>query len=87
MEAYLWRQSCKEFTFISASLLLPILTVLGLDLNLKMLFFFFAFRAALAAYGGSKARGPIGAVASSHSHAGSEPSRQPTAQLKAMPDP
>ena len=43
-------------------------------------FFFFVFclfRAALAAYGGSQARGPIGATAAglphSHSNTGSEP--------------
>ena len=47
--------------------------------------------AALAAYGGSQARGPIGAVATglrqSHSNAGSEPRLQPTPQLTATPDP
>ena len=46
-------------------------------------------RAAPAAYGGSQARGPIGAVAASlrqsHSNVGSEPRLQP--QLTAMPDP
>ena len=46
--------------------------------------------AAPAAYGGSQARGPIGAVATglrqSHSNAGSEPRLQPTPQLTAMPD-
>ena len=46
--------------------------------------------AALAAYGGSQARGPIGAVATglrqSHSNAGSEPCLQPTPQLTATPD-
>ena len=46
--------------------------------------------AAPAAYGGSQARGPIGAVATglrqSHSNAGSEPSLQPTPQLTATPD-
>ena len=45
--------------------------------------------AAPAAYGGSQARGRIGAVATSlrqsHSNAGSEP-RMPTPQLTAMPD-
>ena len=45
----------------------------------------------LMAYGGSQARGRIGAVAAglhpSHSNAGSEPSLQPTPQLTAMPDP
>ena len=48
-------------------------------------------RAAPTAYGGSQARGPIGAVAAgldhSHSNMGSKPHRQPTPQLMAMPDP
>ena len=48
----------------------------------------FAFSgAAPAAYGGSQASGPIGAVATSlrhsHSNAGSEPNPQPTPQLLA----
>jgi len=46
--------------------------------------------AALAAYGGSQARGLIGAVAASlhqsHSNAGPEPRLQPTPQLMATPD-
>ena len=46
--------------------------------------------AAPAAYGGSQARGRIGAVATglhqSHSNAGSEPCLQPTPQLTATPD-
>ena len=55
-------------------------------------FLFFVFsRAALTAYGGSQARGLIGAVAiglhQSHSNEGSEPHLPPTPQLKAMPDP
>jgi len=58
------------------------------------LFFFFGFLAiswaAAAAYGGSQARGLIGAVATglrqSHSNAGSELSLQPTPQLTATPD-
>ena len=49
------------------------------------------FRTAPAAYGGSQARGPIGAVATglsqSHSNAGSEPCLGPTPQLTATPDP
>ena len=57
--------------------------------------FFFVFLLFLwaipAAYGGSQARGLIGAVATglrqSHSNAGSEPHLQPTPQLKATPDP
>ena len=53
---------------------------------------FFAFsRAAPAAYGGSQARGLIGAVATglrqSHSNTGSEPRLRPTPQLTATPDP
>jgi len=56
--------------------------------------FFFVFLlflwAAPAAYGGSQARGRIGAVATglrqSHSNAGSEPRLQPTPQLTATPD-
>ena len=47
--------------------------------------------AALAAYGGSQARSPIGAVATSlcqsPSNSGSEPQLQPTPQITAMPDP
>ena len=49
------------------------------------------FSAAFLAYGGSQARGRIGAVAAglchSHSNAGSEPCLQPTPQLRATPDP
>ena len=48
-------------------------------------------RAAPMAYGGSQARGLIGAVATSrchsHSNVGSEPCLQPTPQLTAMLDP
>ena len=54
-------------------------------------FFFFHFRAAPTAYGGSQARGLIQAVASglcrSHSNARSEPCLQPTPQLTATPGP
>ena len=56
------------------------------------LFVFCPFRAtSAAAYGGSQARGRIGAVAASHSHshsnARSEPCLRPTLQLTAAPDP
>jgi len=65
-----------------------------------ILFFFFFFClfvvvvaiswAAPAAYGGSQARGQIGAVATglrqSHSNVGSKPRLQPTPQLTATPD-
>ena len=56
-------------------------------------FFFFLFRASPAAYGGSQARGPIGAAATGlhHSHSNSntrsELHLRPTPQLMAMPDP
>ena len=54
-------------------------------------FIFLSFRAALAAYGGSQAKGQIGPVAAglrhSHSNAGSEPHLWPTPQLTATPDP
>ena len=56
-------------------------------------FFFFLFAiswAAPSAYGGSQARGLIGAVATrlrhGHSNAGSEPHLQPTPQLTATLD-
>ena len=55
------------------------------------LFIYLLFRAASSAYGGSQARGRIGAVAAglghSHSIAGSEPLLRPTPQLMATPDP
>ena len=62
----------------------------------ELYFFFFFFGlfaiswAAPAAYGGSPARGRIGAVATglrkSHSNEGSEPNLRPTPQLTATPD-
>ena len=56
-----------------------------------IIFKFLTFRAIPTAYGGSQARGLIGAVATglhhSHSNVGSEPSLQPTPQLTATPDP
>ena len=60
---------------------------------LMISFFFLSFfvRAAPTAYGGSQARGRIGATAAglylSHSNAGSELHLQPTPQLMAVPDP
>ena len=54
------------------------------------IFFFFFLRAAPAAYGGSQARGQIGAIAvglcQSHSKARSELHLQPTPQLMATMD-
>ena len=69
---------------------LGILKVLGaLARSLSFLFLF--FRAAPAAYGSSRARGLIGAIAAglrhSHSNARSKPSLLPTPQLTATPDP
>ena len=56
-----------------------------------VLFIYLLFRAALAAYGGSQARGQIRAIAAglhhSHSNAGSEPRLRPAPQLTATPDP
>ena len=68
--------------------------MLGL-LKVQSFFFFFSsfvlFRAIPVAYGGSQARGLIGAVAAdlrqSHSNARSEPCLRPTLQLTAMLDP
>ena len=58
--------------------------------NFFFVFFFAISWAAPTAYGGSQARGLIGAVATglrqSHSNAGSEPCLQPTPQLTATPD-
>ena len=57
---------------------------------LSFLFFFF-FRTTPSAYGGSQARGRIGATAAglhhSHSNARPEPCLQPTPQLVAMLNP
>ena len=54
-------------------------------------FFLFLFRATPAAYGGSQARGLIGATAAglhhSRSNVRSEPRLGPTPQLRAMQDP
>ena len=75
----------------------------GFPWNISFFFFFFFVfclfvvvaiswaAPAPAAYGGSQARGPIGAVATglrqSHSNAGSEPHLQPTPQLTATLEP
>ena len=61
----------------------------------RVFFFFFClfvfFRAAPAAYGGTQARGGIGAVATvlrqSYRNSGSEPCLQPTPQLTTTWDP
>jgi len=73
-----------------------VLNLLSYSCPLAFVFFFFFFflvfsRAAFAAYGGSQARGLIGAIAASlyhsHSHVGSELPLRPTPQLMATPDP
>ena len=60
-------------------------------LSLKLFFFLSFSRAVPAAYGGSQARGLIGAGATglrqSHSSTESEPCLRPTPQLRATPDP
>ena len=63
-----------------------------MELFIFIFFCLFAISWATAsAYGGSQARGPFRAVATSlhqsHSNAGSEQRLQPTPQLMAMPDP
>ena len=64
----------------------------GLKSSFFIFFFVFClFRATPAAYGGSQARGPIGAVAAglyhSYSNEVSEVCPRPTPQLMAVPDP
>ena len=73
---------------LSLSRLLSIFLFVGEFFLVFLFFFFFCLFAiswaAPTAYGGSQARGPIGAVATglhqSHSNAGSEPRLQPTTQ-------
>ena len=73
----------------------PIFYIKHIHCQNNSFFFFCAFLPFLgplpAAYGGSQARGLIGAVAAalrhSHSNAGSKPSLQPTPQLMAIRDP
>ena len=75
--------------FLFSLFLTPKIVLVGL-------FFFFFFFWAIswatsAAYGGSQARGPVGAVAfglcQSHSNMGSKLRLQPIPQLTATPDP
>ena len=60
-------------------------------LRFRVLFFFGFSRATSEPYGGSQARGLIGAVATglrqNDSNAGSEPHLRPAPQLTATPDP
>ena len=63
----------------------------GLSNDFFLFYFFYFFRAAPSAYGGSHARGLVGATAAGlhhvHSNARSEPHLRPTPQLMATPDP
>ena len=56
---------------------------------MPIIYSFCLFRATPAAHGGSKARGPIGAVAAGHSHSngGFKPHLPPTSQLTVTADP
>ena len=69
----LWLSSAISFLLLSLCRIFVVVVVVIVVL---------LFRAALAAYGGSQARGRIGATAAglnhSHSNAGSEPHLQPT---------
>ena len=79
------------FCFQGSSPLSRVSVLHSFFFNLFLFFSFLVFRATPAAYGGSQARGQIGAVAAglhhSHSHARSELHLQPTPQLTATPDP
>ena len=65
--------------------------VINKFISTSLFIYLLLFRATPMAYGGSKARGHIGATAAglchSHSNAGSEPHLQPTPQLTATLDP
>ena len=78
---------CQTFFKSSCTILHPDQQYMDDSDLLRFFFFFFLlFRATPMAYGGSPARGQIGAVATClcHSHAGSELCLQPTPQLMAM---
>ena len=79
---------------VSLEMLLPKFTCFFCFFVCVCFFFFLVFclfKTAPVAYGGSHARGPIGAVAAglhhSHSSTASEPHLRPTPQLMATPDP
>jgi len=91
-------QSIAVFQLCISWHLLPLLSVFlvrltpykmaRLTLALLLLLLFCLFRAAPAAYGGSQARGLIGATAAGlHNSHGSEPYLQSMPQLMAMLDP
>ena len=82
----------KLFLFVPSSRFSETLYLAPFCGFIYLFFCLFAFcRAAPAAYGGSQARGQIGAVAAdprqNHSNAGLKQRLRPTPQLRAMPDP
>ena len=94
-------KSCWLMVLLSSSislLVICLVVLLGFHLDLFIVIFnfnfflsFCIFRATTAAYGGSQARGLIGAATlglrHSHGNAGSEPCMGPTPHFMAMPDP
>ena len=77
---------------VNVTTIVPVITTSHSDYVLFAFVVFLSFfRAALTAYGGSQARGPIRAMAAGlghcHSHVESEPQLRPTLQLRAMLDP
>ena len=70
---------------------LPARNQIQLNLLKRLIIIIIILRAAPVAYGGSQARGLIGAIAArlhhSHSNARSKPFLRPIPQLRAMPDP
>ena len=88
-----WRQKDAVRGAWQSQLLSIVIVVASpaIALLLLLLLVFCLFRAIPTAYGGSQARGPIGAVATglhhSHSNARSEPCLRPIPQLMATPDP
>ena len=89
----LYLLSCKLSIHTVYTFLFLQLAFFESDFMIYFLFYLFVllFRAVPAAYGGSKARGQIGAAGAglhhSHSNAGSELHLQPTPRLLATPDP
>ena len=86
---------CFTFTLFSHFMILYSFNFVIFIYFYFLFYFFFVFLPFLgplpAAYGGSQARGRIGAIAAglcqSHSNTGSEPPLQPTPKLMATPDP
>ena len=81
----------NEYFKIKTHIVITLYAIISLFIYLFIYLFFVFSRAAPMAYGGSQARGRIGAVVislhQSHSNTGSEPSLQHTPQLTALLDP